>query len=106
MGDHLVLCVDRLITSDTLQSANGTEVLESSGDRHNYLAESSHSMEPEMAVEDGVPDEEQPLIQGVECRICQEEDTVKNLEVPCACSGSLKVILSSFYSVGLFDSWP
>ncbi|XP_057516153.1 uncharacterized protein LOC130797556 isoform X1 [Amaranthus tricolor] len=90
MGDHLVLCVDRLITSDTLQSANGTEVLESSGDRHNYLAESSHSMEPEMAVEDGVPDEEQPLIQGVECRICQEEDTVKNLEVPCACSGSLK----------------
>lgn len=26
-----------------------------------------------------------------ECRICQEEDDVKNLETPCACSGSVKV---------------
>ncbi|KAI3825651.1 hypothetical protein L1987_07181 [Smallanthus sonchifolius] len=34
--------------------------------------------------------EEEPLVQSVECRICQEEDTIKNLEVPCACSGSLK----------------
>ncbi|GBG69408.1 hypothetical protein CBR_g4103 [Chara braunii] len=25
-----------------------------------------------------------------ECRICQEEDDVKNLETPCACSGSVK----------------
>ncbi|MCI04154.1 E3 ubiquitin-protein ligase MARCH3, partial [Trifolium medium] len=35
-------------------------------------------------------DEEEPLIQMVECRICQEEDSVSNLETPCACSGSLK----------------
>ncbi|KAJ1276193.1 hypothetical protein BS78_05G195500 [Paspalum vaginatum] len=34
--------------------------------------------------------EEQPLIQAAECRICQEEDSVKNLEKPCACSGTLK----------------
>ncbi|XP_076920575.1 uncharacterized protein LOC143581747 [Bidens hawaiensis] len=34
--------------------------------------------------------EKQPLIQSVECRICQEEDTMKHLEVPCTCSGSLK----------------
>lgn len=34
--------------------------------------------------------EEEPLIQAAECRICQEEDSVKNLEKPCACSGSLK----------------
>ncbi|KAL8244105.1 hypothetical protein R6Q59_010363 [Mikania micrantha] len=34
--------------------------------------------------------EEEPLIQSIECRICQEEDSIKNLEVPCACSGSLK----------------
>jgi hypothetical protein len=26
-----------------------------------------------------------------ECRICQEEDDIANLESPCACSGSLKV---------------
>lgn len=31
------------------------------------------------------------LIGMVECRICQEEDLAKNLESPCACSGSLKV---------------
>lgn len=36
-------------------------------------------------------EEEEPLIQAAECRICQEEDSVKNLEKPCACSGSLKV---------------
>ncbi|CAM8936438.1 unnamed protein product [Rhodiola kirilowii] len=35
-------------------------------------------------------DEEEPLVQTAECRICQEEDRVRNLESPCACSGSLK----------------
>lgn len=34
--------------------------------------------------------EEEPLIQMAECRICQEEDSITNLETPCACSGSLK----------------
>ncbi|KAG8051521.1 hypothetical protein GUJ93_ZPchr0001g32632 [Zizania palustris] len=34
--------------------------------------------------------EDEPLIQAAECRICQDEDSVKNLEQPCACSGSLK----------------
>ncbi|KAI7756706.1 hypothetical protein M8C21_016169 [Ambrosia artemisiifolia] len=33
---------------------------------------------------------EEPVIQLVECRICQEEDIIENVEVPCACSGSLK----------------
>jgi len=40
--------------------------------------------------EEGGGGEEEPLIQAAECRICQEEDSVKNLEKPCACSGSLK----------------
>ncbi|MBA0656590.1 hypothetical protein Goklo_008932, partial [Gossypium klotzschianum] len=35
-------------------------------------------------------EEEEPLIQSAECRICQDEDSIKNLETPCACSGSLK----------------
>ncbi|CAN6814994.1 unnamed protein product [Brassica oleracea] len=35
-------------------------------------------------------EEEEPLLQSVECRICQEEDTIQNLEAPCACNGSLK----------------
>ncbi|KAL2935235.1 C-X-C chemokine receptor type 5 [Bienertia sinuspersici] len=90
MGDHHVVCVDKLIASDTLLSAKGTEVSESSGDSHTNVAESSNSHEHKEAEEDGVSDEEQPLIQILECRICQEEDSVKNLEVPCSCSGSLK----------------
>lgn len=90
MGDDHVVCVDRLITSDSLQSAKGTEVSESSGDSHIYVAESSNSLQPKEVGEDDVADEEQPLLQVVECRICQEEDSAKNLEVPCSCSGSLK----------------
>ncbi|KAF3338211.1 E3 ubiquitin ligase SUD1 [Carex littledalei] len=36
-------------------------------------------------------DESEPLIgTAAECRICQEEDLIKNLETPCACNGSLK----------------
>ncbi|KAJ3677379.1 hypothetical protein LUZ60_003103 [Juncus effusus] len=38
----------------------------------------------------GVNEEESPLINIAECRICQEEDQIKNLESPCACTGSLK----------------
>ncbi|KAK1427204.1 hypothetical protein QVD17_15887 [Tagetes erecta] len=60
-------------------------------------ASCSHATDVSIAVNDMNEDvmydpdsEKEPLIQFVECRICQEEDTVNNLEVPCACSGSLK----------------
>lgn len=36
-------------------------------------------------------EEREEVIQMKECRICQEEDTVQNLDMPCACSGTLKV---------------
>jgi hypothetical protein len=29
----------------------------------------------------------------VECRICQEEDWDTSMEAPCACCGSLKVVM-------------
>lgn len=90
MGDHLVVRVDRLITSDNLQSVDGPEVSESGGNSHDHVAESSNSVGHKDLEDNGAQDEEQPLIQALECRICQEEDTIKNLEVPCACSGSLK----------------
>lgn len=32
---------------------------------------------------------------GIECRICQEEDDLSNLETPCACSGTVKVCSAS-----------
>ena len=38
-------------------------------------------------------EEEEDLIKMVECRICQEDDTLQNLDIPCACSGTLKVFL-------------
>ncbi|GMJ05761.1 hypothetical protein like AT3G47550 [Hibiscus trionum] len=91
MGDHLVLCVDRLITPESLQSMQETEAAGSSGEG------SSQASEPDACAigvkeveEHGSCDEEEPLIQTAECRICQEEDGIKNLETPCACSGSLK----------------
>ncbi|XP_050376761.1 uncharacterized protein LOC126794142 [Argentina anserina] len=93
MSDHLVLCVDHFTKPESLQSAQGTEAPGSSLE----AASSSQSAQvPSCAIdikgagENGVSEEEEPLIQTVECRICQEEDGVNNLEVPCACSGSLK----------------
>lgn len=95
MSDHLVLCVDRLLTPDSLPSMQGIESSASPEE-----GSSSHSVDSPACVvsmkeaeEHGVSDEEEPLIQTVECRICQEEDSIKNLEVPCSCSGSLKVII-------------
>ncbi|KAK9278606.1 hypothetical protein L1049_028179 [Liquidambar formosana] len=99
MSDHLVLCVDRLVTSESLQTLQGTELSGSSGegscthtaDPSTSTADPSTSViEVEDAGKYGASDEEEPLIQTVECRICQEEDSIKNLEIPCACSGSLK----------------
>ncbi|XP_058096482.1 uncharacterized protein LOC131242096 [Magnolia sinica] len=98
MGDHLVLYVDRLVTPSTLESIPGAEVPESSGaSSHENFPVPSGSSLPEGYLGDDknveerdVSEEEEPLIQTMECRICQEEDHVKNLETPCACSGSLK----------------
>ncbi|KAJ4959641.1 hypothetical protein NE237_019551 [Protea cynaroides] len=92
MGDHLVLYVDRLITPAALQSMQGADGPGSSAESsctQTALAPGSAS-EVKRVVEHEVSDEEEPLIQMVECRICQEEDHIKNLETPCACSGSLK----------------
>ncbi|ESQ31679.1 hypothetical protein EUTSA_v10004664mg [Eutrema salsugineum] len=97
MADHLSSCTDRLVTSDHLNSERGS--IESSGESSRAQGTTSlsttksmnHETEREEATEQNdVDDEEEPLIQSVECRICQEEDSVKNLESPCSCSGSLK----------------
>ncbi|XP_023001348.1 uncharacterized protein LOC111495506 [Cucurbita maxima] len=91
MGDHMVLCVDRLSKPESLQSLPGTTAPGSS-----FESSSSQNSEPPVCaisvedVDEHDVSEEDPLIQSVECRICQEEDSIKNLEIPCACSGSLK----------------
>lgn len=46
---------------------------------------------------DSFADEEAPLLSMAECRICQEEDSIDALETPCACNGSLKVLLFAFH---------
>ncbi|KAG6508814.1 hypothetical protein ZIOFF_034196 [Zingiber officinale] len=79
MGDHVVLHVDRLKTTQTINTMSGREASAS-----NF----SSVLVAESSKEEG--EEEEPLIQMVDCRICQEEDYAKNLEVPCACCGSLK----------------
>ncbi|KAK8921421.1 hypothetical protein KSP39_PZI020278 [Platanthera zijinensis] len=74
MGDHVVLCVDRLTATQAAVTVQAGE----------------HPPSSSAPVEKVVTEEEEPLIQLVECRICQDEDHVKNLETPCACRGSLK----------------
>ncbi|XP_057466421.1 uncharacterized protein LOC130755871 [Actinidia eriantha] len=83
MWEHLV---DHLITPESLQS-QGAEV---PGSSRCHTIDPSTSIDMKDVEECVGADEEEPLIQMVECRICQEEDSIQNLEIPCACSGSLK----------------
>ncbi|CAH2065036.1 unnamed protein product [Thlaspi arvense] len=94
MADHLSLCTDRLITAESLNSQKDSESSDSSSGESSRpqvtdLASSSVDEAEEAREYYGVAEEE-PFLQSVECRICQEEDTTKNLEAPCACNGSLK----------------
>ncbi|MCL7034046.1 hypothetical protein MKW94_023152 [Papaver nudicaule] len=94
MGDHLVLYVDRLITPATLQANQGiAEATESSNVQTKMITPASTSNDGRMDESD-MPGEDEPLLLNAdlnaECRICQEEDDVSNLETPCGCSGSLK----------------
>lgn len=74
MGDHVMVNVDGLAnTKDDGIAEKPSEAV---------------SVTVVDMAEDG--DEDEPLIQAAECRICQEEDSIKNLEKPCTCNGSLK----------------
>ena len=88
MSDHLVLYVDRLVRSVPVHP------VESEAGPSTVISGPSCSTEDKEkeVVRGGEEEEEEPLIQVVECRICQEEDSITNLETPCACRGSLKVI--------------
>lgn len=37
----------------------------------------------------------------VQCRICHDEDEDSNMDTPCSCSGTLKVLLSLFSIVAI-----
>lgn len=89
MEDHLVLYVDRLAKPKNAQAEEEEEEAVAGAGSSSGLKE---KREVEESGGDDDDDEGEPLIQAAECRICQEEDCVMSLEVPCGCSGSLKVI--------------
>lgn len=93
MGDYVVLNVNSApdVTEKVPMSSN--KVTGKSGESSG----SAHAPAP-------VTVEDEPLIPSVECRICQEEDDIKNLDSPCACSGSLKVFIFSLSSLNTFSS--
>ncbi|XP_010937150.1 uncharacterized protein [Elaeis guineensis] len=96
MGEHLVLNVDRLETPQHIETKRGKEGSSSSEEATDGPSVPSplpvgSSKDKEEEEEEHIDDdEEEPLIRMVECRICQEEDHIKNLETPCGCNGSLK----------------
>lgn len=92
MGDHLVVDVNRLVKPEISSGIDGKQHLLSPLPTGNSLASSSVEVASDERV-DEADDEEAPLITMAECRICQDEDAITNMESPCACSGSLKVIL-------------
>lgn len=85
MSDHVVLSVDRLAR---LVPAKDEPKAEAEAEASTSSSSSSGGGDSEAAEVEG--NEEEPLIPMAECRICQDEDSVSNLESPCACSGSLK----------------
>uniref|UniRef100_A0A1D1Z719 E3 ubiquitin-protein ligase MARCH2 n=1 Tax=Anthurium amnicola TaxID=1678845 RepID=A0A1D1Z719_9ARAE len=99
MSDHLALSVDQLAKSepvvdsvlvvDAPESSRGVGVADGPA-ALGPLPSTGVSVSEEQKVEIAICEEEEPLIQTVECRICQEEDNIKNLDTPCVCSGSLK----------------
>ena len=99
MTDHLTLCVDHLVPPESLQSPQKVDAPGSiQGSCSKVTGSASFPIDIDEEEDSGAADEEQPLIQTVECRICQEEDSINNLEVPCSCNGSLKVCQLSYFT--------
>lgn len=86
MGDHFVLLVDWLLTKSTLEAAiqsnNRLQHASSAVNEDNVAKFSPLRMDTD------VGSSSRKL---VECRICHDEDEGSSMEVPCSCSGTLKV---------------
>ncbi|KAG6407879.1 hypothetical protein SASPL_130879 [Salvia splendens] len=97
MAEHLVVNMKQLPKPDVVEHSQPVAhavLCGSAGNKSELVGPSSLSAPEDekvvVVVESEDVDEEAPLIGIGECRICQEEDSVNNLETPCACSGSLK----------------
>jgi hypothetical protein len=93
MKDHLMVNVDDLIAPEP-NEVTGAVKNTSSGEAIAHPPYMAHAI---LAMGESMVSEEEPLLQMVECRICQEEDSIKNLESPCACIGSLKVRIAPLF---------
>lgn len=99
MGELSVLHVDRLVRPAVVQEIEARGPI--GMPRSELEGPSSSSVPPQEEVvmmdeeDEGQHNEKAPLIALAECRICQEEDSLNNLETPCLCSGSLKVKMVS-----------
>lgn len=109
MGDHFVLLVDRLLTESTLEAAIGSRNQAKVGSPDSAsIVDLETDLRPKKNAGDGISAEKL-----VQCRICHDEDEDSNMEIPCTCSGSLKVngiqpgICCSCYKGFLFwfDLW-
>ncbi|XP_021807579.1 uncharacterized protein LOC110751414 [Prunus avium] len=89
MSDHLVLYVDRLLRPMAAQQPSEPPEVSSGPEPAGPDPVSDTSGPSSISSAEGA-EEEEPLIQTAECRICQDEDSISNLESPCACCGSLK----------------
>ncbi|CAN0877018.1 Repressor of RNA polymerase III transcription MAF1 homolog [Linum grandiflorum] len=89
MGDHFVVLVDRLITESTLEAAIESRI-------RSMQATASCDLEllevEEKSCQNADYEDISVPRKMVECRICQDEDVDSNMETPCSCCGSLKLL--------------
>lgn len=101
MSDHLALYADKLVTSSA--SLNCIEIPSSCcpalppclpqdalASSEEQIAKDDCQIDINLCNDEVTERDIEDSGSLAECRICQEEDEVGNLESPCACSGSLK----------------
>ena len=95
MADHLALYSNRLITPPTLDLMHKEEEKRLDGEGS---SQQTAELNSSWAMDGySFSDEEDGFSIKTECRICQEDDHVQNMEAPCACNGSLKVKIFPFF---------
>ncbi|KAI9117463.1 hypothetical protein K1719_011629 [Acacia pycnantha] len=91
MGDLIVVPIDPLVILASLQSPHDADAqLLSSEGSNSQIADICTSDVHVVAVGGFETSDDENLVQKVECHICQEEDSLGNMDTPCACRGTIK----------------
>ncbi|KAE9597238.1 putative transcription factor C2H2 family [Lupinus albus] len=96
MDDNFIVCIDQIIASSTrcfrpFEEVNGRvcdDGVLSLSDKGNGSGEEEQEEECSYSSSSSNKDDGDVVVE--ECRICQEEDQVQDMEAPCSCNGSLK----------------